>query len=473
MSESPRRIIAIDGPAGSGKSTVAREVARRLDLDYLDTGAMYRSVAFAALHRGIDPEDREPVAHLARQMVLDIGATVVVDGIDATIEIRGPEVTRAVSVVAANPDVRHELRDRQRSWADDHGGGVVEGRDIGTVVFPDADLKVYLTADDAERARRRHKEASDMRYDAASPALNADVEGSAAVAVEKVRAELARRDHLDSTRTANPLVVADDAVVIDTTDRPVDDIVREILGRLEGPPADPAIPRSAEPARPAQGGDTPFDRVLYRVLRQLILAFARTFWRLRIEGAENLPSSGPYVVAPVHRSNIDTPLIALITPRRLRFMGKDSLWKSAITARLFSALGGFPVHRGTADRDALRRCIEVIEGGEPLVLFPEGTRQSGPLVHDLFEGAAYVASRTGVPVVPVGIGGSEAAMPKGAKWLRPVKIVIVVGRPIAPPPRRGEGGTKRASRRAVRELTDRLHGEIQALFDVAQLKAGR
>ncbi|GAC1313010.1 MAG: hypothetical protein NVSMB12_04080 [Acidimicrobiales bacterium] len=474
MKASPPRIIAIDGPAGSGKSTVAREVARRLRLDYLDTGAMYRSVAFAALHRGIDPEDREPVAHLARQMVLAVGETVVVDGIDATIEIRGPEVTRAVSVVAANPDVRRELRDRQRTWAEEHAGGVVEGRDIGTVVFPDAELKVYLTADDAERARRRHKEASDMRYDATSPALNADVESSVATGVEEVRAELARRDHLDSTRTANPLAVAADAVVIDTTDRPVDDIVREILDRLDAPAPEPAVP----PVRPVaasspplpRAGDTPFDRVLYRVLRRLILAFARVFWRLRVEGAENLPRSGPYVVAPVHRSNVDTPLIALITPRRLRFMGKDSLWKSALPARLFSALGGFPVHRGTVDRDALRRCIEVIEGGEPLVLFPEGTRQSGPLVHDLFEGAAYVATRTGVPVVPVGIGGSEAAMPKGAKGLRPVRIVIVVGQPIAPPE---GGGAKRASRRAVRELTDRLHGEIQALFDVAQLKAGR
>lgn len=482
------RIIAIDGPAGSGKSTVAREVARRLALAYLDTGAMYRSVAFAALHRGVDPEEREPVAHLAQQMELTVGDNVVVDGIDATIEIRGPEVTRAVSVVAANPDVRTELRERQRAWAAEQGGGVVEGRDIGTIVFPDAELKVYLTADDAERARRRHKEATDMRYDAASPGLNTDID-AVGPGVEAVRAELARRDHLDSTRAAAPLAIAPDAVVIDTTDRSVDDIVGEILERLErlrpaaDPPPDGPGPSSpgtrpasadggpdAHGAYRADGGNTAFDRLAYRVLRALIMGFARTFWRLRIEGAENLPRSGPYIVAPVHRSNIDTPLVALITPRRLRFMGKDSLWKSKFTARLFSALGGFPVHRGSADRDALRRCIEVIEGGEPLVLFPEGTRQSGPLVQDLFEGAAYVAARTGVPVVPVGIGGSEAAMPKGAKGLRPVRIVIVVGAPLDPPARSATG---RTSRRALRELTDRLHADIQGLFDIAQIKAGR
>jgi 1-acyl-sn-glycerol-3-phosphate acyltransferase len=152
----------------------------------------------------------------------------------------------------------------------------------------------------------------------------------------------------------------------------------------------------------------------------------------------------------------------------MRFMGKDSLWKRRAGARFFSALGGFPVHRGAVDRDALRRCIEIVEAGEPLVLFPEGTRQSGPLVQELFEGAAYVAMRTGVPIVPVGIGGSERAMPKGARALRPVRIAIVVGEPIEPP----VGDGRRGSRRAVRELTAQLHKQLQELFDSAQVKAG-
>ncbi|MHB1911323.1 MAG: lysophospholipid acyltransferase family protein, partial [Acidimicrobiales bacterium] len=151
---------------------------------------------------------------------------------------------------------------------------------------------------------------------------------------------------------------------------------------------------------------------------------------------------------------------------RLRFMGKDSLWKNPVTAFVFSALGGFPVHRGSADREALRRCMEVIEEGEPLVLFPEGTRQSGPVVETLFEGAAYVASRTGVPIVPVGIGGSERAMPKGAKLIHPVKVHVIIGRPIHPP--MGD----RVPRRAVHDMTEALHRELQVLFDAAQAKAG-
>jgi cytidylate kinase len=208
------RVIAIDGPAGSGKSTVARALAERLDLEYLDTGAMYRSVAFAALLIDVDPADAEAVAALTRALTIDVaGGVVVVDGVDASIEIRGPEVTRAVSIVAANPDVRRDLRDRQREWAQKREGGVIEGRDIGSVVFPEAVLKVYLTADPEARAGRRAQEVTDLDY-------------------ETVAAEIARRDALDQGRDDSPLVAASDAVVIDTTDRSIDAIVDEVLARL-------------------------------------------------------------------------------------------------------------------------------------------------------------------------------------------------------------------------------------------------
>jgi CMP/dCMP kinase len=204
------RVVAIDGPAGSGKSTLAKAVAERLGLDYLDTGAMYRAVAFAAIRRGIDPEDAPTVAELARQLDLSVDEKVMVDGADATIEIRTPDVSRAVSTVAANPEVRTELVLRQREWAEAHGGGVIEGRDIGTVVFPSAPLKIFLTADYKERAQRRTKEMLDLHYD-------------------EVAADMARRDHVDSTRDSSPLRMADDAVQVDTTDRPIDEIVDYVV----------------------------------------------------------------------------------------------------------------------------------------------------------------------------------------------------------------------------------------------------
>jgi len=208
------RVIAIDGPAGSGKSTVAKALAARLGLDYLDTGAMYRGVTFAALRRGIDPDDVDLVAKLAEGVDLTVDEQGVrVDGVDATVEIRGPEVTSAVSIVAANPGVRAELRRRQVDWAQRHDGGVIEGRDIGTVVFPDAELKVYLTASPEVRAQRRHKEVADLAYD-------------------QVATSLAERDALDQGRATAPLAVADDAVVVDTSDRSIDDVVDEIVALL-------------------------------------------------------------------------------------------------------------------------------------------------------------------------------------------------------------------------------------------------
>ncbi len=207
--------------------------------------------------------------------------------------------------------------------------------------------------------------------------------------------------------------------------------------------------------------------LFYRVVRDLLVAFDRVFWRLTVEGKEHVPD-GPFILAPVHRSNVDTPLVCAVTRRRLRYMGKETVWKYRLPGWILTALGGFPVRRGAADREALRRCVAVLEGGEPLVLFPEGTRRSGPKIHPLYEGASYLSLRTGVPIVPVGIGGSERAMPKGSKLLRPVKVHIVVGEPIHPPP--GEG--RRTSRRNVHELTDRLAQELQRLFDVARAKVG-
>jgi len=210
------RVIAIDGPAGSGKSTVARRLAERLGLEYLDTGAMYRAVTFAALRRNLDPADTDDVAELARNVDLAVTLeAVVVDGVDATIEIRGPEVTRAVSTVAANAEVRAELVARQREWARRRGGGVIEGRDIGSVVFPDALLKVYLDARPEVRAARRSKEVTDLDY-------------------ETVAADIARRDALDQGREASPLTRSGDAVEVDTSDLDVDEIVELIAGQVEG-----------------------------------------------------------------------------------------------------------------------------------------------------------------------------------------------------------------------------------------------
>lgn len=210
---------------------------------------------------------------------------------------------------------------------------------------------------------------------------------------------------------------------------------------------------------------TALERGSYAIVRGAFLGLAKLYFRLEIRGAENVPAHGPFVLAPVHRSNLDFILVATVRRPRMRYMGKASIWKSKALGRFVSMLGAFPVHRGTADRESLRTCMRVLENGEPLVMFPEGTRRSGDTVEDLFDGTAYVAARSGVPLVPVGIGGSDKAMPVGAKFVYPRKIVLVVGEPIEPPIGDGSG---RVPRRVVRQLTEQLQTDVQRLYDEAR-----
>lgn len=202
-------VIAVDGPGGSGKSTVSRAVAGRLGWRHLDTGAYYRAATVAVLDAGVDPADAAAALAALDGLRFDqVAGVMLLDGRDISVEIRSVEVTAAVSVVAAHPSVRARMVELQRGWVAEHGGAVVEGRDIGTVVFPDAPVKVFLTADPAERARRRA--------------------GETGAAMDGVAAALERRDHLDSTREVSPLRPADDALVIDTTDMSVEEVVDRI-----------------------------------------------------------------------------------------------------------------------------------------------------------------------------------------------------------------------------------------------------
>lgn len=209
------RVVAIDGPAGAGKSTVARALAKRLGLEYLDTGAMYRAVTFAAIGRGIALDDTGLIGELSRQIVLDVGdEVVIVDGVDATAAIRTNEITAAVSAVAANSEVRAEMRARQRAWAELRGGGVIEGRDIGSVVFPEAILKLYLTASPRVRAQRRVAQAGGD--------------------VDEIERAIALRDGSDSSRADSPLREADGSIVVDTSGLGVEAVLAAIQEFLKG-----------------------------------------------------------------------------------------------------------------------------------------------------------------------------------------------------------------------------------------------
>lgn len=383
-------IIAIDGPAGSGKSTVAKTVAGRLGLGYVDTGATYRLVAWQAQQTNTPLDDVGALARVAadtmRRVAITDGTTLTFDGKPVGAEIRTPEVSEATSIVSAHPEVRRVVVPEQRRLVP-RQGAVVEGRDIGTVVWPDADLKIYLDAAPEVRVNRRSNQHG-------SP--------------DGMTQEVTERDARDAQRPVAPMKPADDAVVIDTSQVSADDVAERIV-------------RLMHPAPPGR---------LYKVFRGILAFLLKYVFRIEVEGAEHLPKHGNAILAPNHRSLIDHFVVASLTKRQVWFMGKAELFKKKQAARLLNALGAFPVKRGKPDRASLQRCLQLLAEGNLVGIYPEGTRRPDSRFEDVEEGFAYIAVRSGAPIVPIGLSGTEAVFPKGKKLPRVVKIRVVVGKPF-------------------------------------------
>jgi 1-acyl-sn-glycerol-3-phosphate acyltransferase len=229
-------------------------------------------------------------------------------------------------------------------------------------------------------------------------------------------------------------------------------------------------PPAAAPGRGQAFEVDPRRTALYRTERAIFVSALWTWFRPKVVGRENVPGTGPVILAPVHRSFADFGFAAFCTDRKLFFMTKDEMWENKWLGKLLLTVGAFPVHRESADREALQRAEEVLRKGEVLVLFPEGTRRAGTVVEDLMEGAAFLSARTGAPIVPVGIGGSDLAMPKGSHVPKPYTIQVVIGPAIPAPPRTGGG---RVSRSAVHATTEALVPALQAVYDEARSKTGR
>jgi 1-acyl-sn-glycerol-3-phosphate acyltransferase len=207
---------------------------------------------------------------------------------------------------------------------------------------------------------------------------------------------------------------------------------------------------------------------LYRFVHTIVTGLCRILFRVRVVGIEHVPPSGAYILAPTHRSNLDTPFASFVTKRRIRFMAKQEMFQHPLGARFFTALGGVPVERGSPNaRAALKATRAALTAGEPVAMFPEGTRRRGREVADLFDGTAYLAVKLGVPIVPVGIGGSEEILASGKKIPRLRRVAVVVGEPIAPP---SDATTRKRSDLAA--ITAQLQVELQKLFDEAMLLAG-
>ena len=412
-------VVALDGPASSGKSSVGAAAAAKLGYRFCDTGLLYRAVTWLAMHRGVSAGDPDGLVQLVDEIeLIDDGggrlAHVAIDGVDRTAEVRESDVDVAVSAYSGIAELRHALLERQRALAA-AGRIVMAGRDIGTVVLPDADLKLYLDAPVEERARRR--------------VLERGVDPESAEATEIV-AELRRRDELDSTRIVAPLRAAADALVIrtdgnafETTVGLVVEAIERAAGRREQPVRSQRRPIRPTPVATRLGFLIGLGSAVLRLI-------ARAIVRLRIEGdLSALPKEGPMIMAANHASSADPVLIGAffnqILGRPLNWLGKRELVEYPLTGWAFRRAGIHPVDRDAADLEAFRTAMRILEAGHVLAVFPEGTRSRDGALQMVREGVGMLALRSGAKVLPVAVIDSDLMWPRGRLLPRFGRRVVV------------------------------------------------
>ncbi len=439
MSPMADLVVTIDGPAGSGKSTVARLLAERIGATFLDTGAMYRAVTLAAIRDGVDLTNEERVLQVVREHRFDFQAgagklIVRIDGQDVTEPIRDPDLTAQVRHIAGAGRVREQLVAMQRAFASRHDKIVTEGRDQGTVAFPDAKAKFYLTADPAERARRRAAE------------LQAK---GAAVDLEEIRQAIVSRDKSDESRTVGPLKSARDAVTLDTTGLTVEEVVDRIrlkvqeqgsppLLRGEGVPplvARASCPRSSTKDNPHESLQVPRSpAVWYWIARFLCHVFTIVFFRYRAYGRENIPTEGAFVLACNHQSFMDPVFCGISVKRHVTYMARDTLFKNWFFGPLIASVNAIPISRDKPEIAVMRLVIDRLREGAAVCLFPEGTRTEDGRIASFKPGFGLLCRRSKAAVVPVLVEGAFEAWPRQKKLFRPGSpIVVQFGKPLAPP----------------------------------------
>ncbi|HSX26560.1 MAG TPA: (d)CMP kinase [Chlamydiales bacterium] len=399
-------IIAIDGPSGTGKSTVAKGVAKRLGFTFFDTGAMYRTLAWKILKEGVDPSDPEKVVRILPYFKHRIETDkngerhYFVDDIDVTKEIRSQQISSLASQIAVYPEVRKFLVKIQRKFGYETNA-VFEGRDMGTVVFPDADLKIFLTAKPKVRAERRYKELLTKFPDLADT-----------LDFEQILKEIEQRDQADITRTISPLKQAPDAILIDTSYLTADQVIDRVIQ---------SMPCSKKQSRM---------KLSYFIIYSLARLFFKLCFRLKIYGLEHF-RPGAAILASNHTSHYDPPVLSISCPEEVHFLARASLFDVPLLGRLIHILNSHPIERGTSDATTFRLMIQLLQEGNKLIIFPEGSRSPNGELQPLERGLGFLVQKAKCRIIPAYIKGAYEAWPRKQKFPKLFgKMAVAFGTPI-------------------------------------------
>jgi cytidylate kinase len=424
-------IITIDGPSGTGKSTVAKGVAKKLGFTFFDTGAMYRSFAYLIIKEGKDPADQEIVNNLLPHFQYSIRAIndgerhYFVGDEDVTHCIRTQEIGMAASLIATYPKVREAMVKIQRDFGS-NVDAVFEGRDMGTVVFPDADLKIFLTAKAEVRAERRYRELLHKFPDLS-------------MTKEEILSEIEERDNADSTREISPLKQAKDAILIDTSTLSVHQVIDQIVRKK------PKGPKAAKM------------KWFYRLIYSIARGFFKCCFRLKIEGLEHF-RPGAAIIAANHTSFYDPPVLSISCPEEVHFLARDTLFTFPLFGRLIRALNAHPVARGASDVQTFKTIVEILSQGNKLILFPEGTRSANGELKPMERGVAFLMQKTKCRVIPAYIHGAFEAWPSTKKFPKLFgSMTVIFGAPIE----WDEGTNKRLAQEEITKKIDQAIRELR------------
>lgn len=382
-------VVAIDGPAGTGKGTVTEILSKKFKLVNIDTGATYRCVTLDMLNKNIGIDELDKIKDLLNKIRIEIKREngkqlVYLNGEDVTKTIRSKEVSELVSQVSGIKEVRLSMVNLQRKMAE--GKDVImEGRDISTYVFPNADVKIYLDADLEERARRRY---------------NQNKEKGIKMSYLEILENIKKRDENDKSKEIGALKVAMDAEVIDSTNMSIGQVVREISNIIEKKKNEIKLQKKIYKVRK----ETTWKKFVRKIIKVVLSTIYKIAFKVKITGS--VPKDGAYIICSNHINYLDAAAIVLFNKRKVNFVAKEDLFTHGILMWLGHLFDAIPIKRNMQDIEAMKRCLKVLKNGELLGIFPEGTRKGMEKNLKAKNGAAFMAMRANVKVIPVGIHGT-------------------------------------------------------------------